>query len=365
VSNGFFTAITQLNGQQSAAGTLTVAYDDGTTAVTSTENITVGVGPLHHIIISPAASVSRNDYHTFTAAGYDIYGNMITVPAFTWGIVGDVGTIDASGVFRGTRQGLGTVTATSVGIVGELPVFVSEPAGIFQDWLWLVIVLFIVVTILVVLLILQRRKDVYLIRPAHAEDEDADEPVDDADTDTEQEDEPVQGESPALEPEEIPPELREPLIPDLPAPEPAAPISDSDLEQQMRDLDALDLGEAEPAPEPEELKGQQAEQMRIERCEKMLSATVVLPDDKQKLRMMIDAGISVDDFSRELESAIERRKKREKSKGVTADEKASILEDELVAELAELEDELGNGKEKTEEALEDEILKELDDLENL
>ena len=46
----------------------------------------------------------------------------------------------------------------------------------------------------------------------------------------------------------------------------------------------------------------------------------------------------------------------------TAEDKASILEDDLVAELAELEDELEDGTEHDE--LEDQILKELEDLEN-
>jgi hypothetical protein len=59
---------------------------------------------------------------------------------------------------------------------------------------------------------------------------------------------------------------------------------------------------------------------------------------------------------------VARRKKREQEKDVTAEEKASILEDELVSELAELEDELVD---KDGKDLEDQILREIDELENL
>lgn len=106
-----------------------------------------------------------------------------------------------------------------------------------------------------------------------------------------------------------------------------------------------------------------AELADLERCEKMLGAIVVLPDDKQNLRLLISSGISTEEFVKEVKKAVERRKKRELEKDVTADEKASILEDELVAELAELEDELDD--DKNDKDLEDRILKEIDELENL
>jgi hypothetical protein len=106
-----------------------------------------------------------------------------------------------------------------------------------------------------------------------------------------------------------------------------------------------------------------AELADLERCEKMLGAIVVLPDDKQKLRLLITSGISAEEFVKEVKKAVERRKKRELEKDITADEKASILEDELVSELEELEDELVDDAE--DKKLEDQILKEIEELENL
>jgi predicted AAA+ superfamily ATPase len=109
------------------------------------------------------------------------------------------------------------------------------------------------------------------------------------------------------------------------------------------------------------LKSQFAEEMRMERCTKMLEHVLVLPDDKQRLLALIGSGISVGDFTDELEKAVNRRKKKEAEKHVTADEKASLLEDELISELAELEEEVGEDSEK----LEEDILREIEDLERL
>ncbi len=118
-----------------------------------------------------------------------------------------------------------------------------------------------------------------------------------------------------------------------------------------------------PSKAPKLDKVEIAEQIRIERCEKMLKVAVTLPEDKKKLKALISTGISAAKFTKQIRAAIERRKKREEEKDVTSDEKASILEDELVAELAELEDELDEDTDHDE--LEDQIFKELEDLEGL
>ncbi|MDD4307947.1 MAG: PKD domain-containing protein [Thermoplasmata archaeon] len=367
VSNGFFTALTNLNGAQVLSGILSVVYDDGMTVVTSTENINITVGDLHHIIIESTDEVSLNEYLEFAASGYDLYGNIITGLTFTWGTAGDVGDIGSDGVFHGTERGMGTVTATSGGITGSMPVFVSEPAGIFANWLWLVIILFIVVIILVVLLIIGRRKEVVVVREEEPEE----------DIPEEEEPEAMEeeiSEEPEEEPEmeDIPEDIISEDIPSEPVAEGMSEVPDefnepmADLEKE---LDFAELEEEEIPPEkkgpeitPAKLKAQLAEEMRVDRCEKMLSAAVVLPEDKERLRTLIAGGISAQDFTAEVEKAIERRKKREKEKDVTADEKASILEDELVAELAELEGQLDGD---SEEDLEDQILKEIEDLEDM
>ncbi|MDO9538040.1 MAG: hypothetical protein Q7J68_06950 [Thermoplasmata archaeon] len=155
--------------------------------------------------------------------------------------------------------------------------------------------------------------------------------------------------------EDIPEEFTEPMA-DLEE----ALNSDESIEPEQ-EYEEISPEEEGPQMTSTALKDELAEELRVERCVKMLTAVVVLPDDKAKLREIIATGIAMHDFIEEVKMAIERRKRREAEKDVTADEKASILEDELVAELAELEDELDNG----EEDLEDQILKEIEDLEDL
>ncbi len=333
VSNGLYTAVTNLNGAQFLNGLLTVTYTSGTTHITGTEDITVNVGPLHHITIDSTDEVSVNEHQTFTAQGYDLYNNAIAGLSFTWATTGNVGEIGSDGVFRGTDTGMGTVTATSGGISGSIPVFVSSPAGIFTSWLWLAIILAIVVVILVIFLILGRKREVVVIREPEEEEE-----------------EPTE-----MMPDDLPEEFNEPL---------------DDLESELDSMAAPEpLPELEQIPEegpeitPAEVKSQIAEAMRVERCEKMLTASVVLPDDKEKLQGLIASGISPEKFAVDVQKAIERRKKKEHERDVTADEKAAILEEELVAELAELEGNLENGAKEND--LEDEILKEIEDLEDM
>ena len=164
--------------------------------------------------------------------------------------------------------------------------------------------------------------------------------------------------------DEVPSEFKEPI---KKVPEKELDISSLDeLEDELEDvLDdiAKEIDKKPPAKVSKPDKSGRAEQIRIERCEKMLKVAVILPEDKKKLKALISTGISAAKFTKQIRAAIERRKKREEEKDVTADEKASILEDELVAELAELEDELEEGVDHDD--LEDQIFKELEDLEGL
>jgi hypothetical protein len=211
-------------------------------------------------------------------------------------------------------------------------------------------------------------------------------------------DEGDEGEAPESIPEiEVPQPAHAPEIAEEPevehtAPEPIA-IRDvpEDLTEPLKELEE-ELADETTTPEPEDeiqleqlleevmvdieddrgpeitssaLKEALADSLRVERCEKMLRAVVVLPDDKDRLRALIDAGISPSEFSDEVSKAVDRRKKKEKSREVTADEKAAILEDELVAELAELEEGFDKKNDTDDDDLEDQILKEIEDLEDL
>ena len=165
--------------------------------------------------------------------------------------------------------------------------------------------------------------------------------------------------------DKVPSEFSEPLedIPEEKLDEDMDIDTLDELEGVLDDI-ALDIEDDLPTEVPTSVKDELAEQIRVERCNKMVTSAVVLPDDKEKLKQLIPTGISAADFTEEVKKAIGRRKKREEEEDVTADEKASILEDELVAELAGLEDELDEGSDDTDD-LEDQILKEIEDLENL
>jgi hypothetical protein len=105
-----------------------------------------------------------------------------------------------------------------------------------------------------------------------------------------------------------------------------------------------------------------AEKERILSCEKMLAAANILPDERERLKLLIPSGISTHDLSEEIKKIIEKKKKKEKEKKLSADEKAAMLEEELAAELAELESVLGKEGDKDRE-MEEKILKEIEDLE--
>ena len=137
-----------------------------------------------------------------------------------------------------------------------------------------------------------------------------------------------------------------------------------DLNEIFDDIEKEVEVKKEPIIVPASVKKEISEDIiRTKRCEKMLKAASILPEDKERLKELIPTGISAAEFTKQIRKAIEKRKKHDElKKDVTADEKASILEDEMVAELAELEDELEEGREKDD--LEEQIFKELEDLEN-
>ncbi len=154
---------------------------------------------------------------------------------------------------------------------------------------------------------------------------------------------------------ELPSEFKEPLD-DMKA------KSLDELEDVLDDI-AKEVDKKGPTEVSKSVKDELAEQVRVERCEKMLKAAPILPEDKEKLKALVPTGISAAKFTERIKEAIERRRKRKEDEAVTADEKASVLEDELVAELAELEDELEEGMDHDD--LEEQIFKELEDLEGL
>lgn len=58
----------------------------------------------------------------FSATVYDSHSNVVTGSTVTWSVVGDIGTIDKTGVFSPTKLGTGKVQAKVGNIVGEVAV---------------------------------------------------------------------------------------------------------------------------------------------------------------------------------------------------------------------------------------------------
>ncbi|MCK4757650.1 MAG: Ig-like domain-containing protein, partial [Thermoplasmata archaeon] len=103
-STGYFTA-------QTIPGTGLVNVTSG--SVTVSANVTVLVGPIDHIDITPVSmTIVVGAIQSFTANAFDAYNNSITGVTFTWAT--DVGAIDATGFYTAqTVPGIGTVTATN------------------------------------------------------------------------------------------------------------------------------------------------------------------------------------------------------------------------------------------------------------
>jgi hypothetical protein len=96
----------------------------------------------------------------------------------------------------------------------------------------------------------------------------------------------------------------------------------------------------------------------------MLAAANISLKDRERLFLLIPTGISAGDFTNEVKAAVAEKKKTEKE-DLSADEKAALLEEELAAELAELEEELDEAEGEDEGDLEEKILREIEDLEDL
>jgi hypothetical protein len=89
------------------------------------------------------------------------------------------------------------------------------------------------------------------------------------------------------------------------------------------------------------------ERERVDFCQKMLLSAYILEDDMVRLEKAIADGISKEDFIKEIEAAVDRRRESEKMER---------LEEELAEEMSEVEEE--------EEEEEEEILKEIEELED-
>jgi len=133
----------------------------------------------------------------------------------------------------------------------------------------------------------------------------------------------------------IPEDLREELL-----------DSFTEIEQELSKMQSTAASKPKPqvlkASKPAPPEDTQAEKKRIDRCNKMLSFANMAENDKEQLRVLIDTGISIHDFTENVKEAVEKQKKKKAEESRAADPSAALREDDLVAELTSLGDELGN-----------------------
>jgi hypothetical protein len=155
--------------------------------------------------------------------------------------------------------------------------------------------------------------------------------------------------------------------------EPPVEVKESPLEEpeppsviEEPESEPLKVEEPEeiPTEEPSALAQEYAktEDERIAECERILGSADIEKDDEKRLRYLIATGITPDDFTTLVEKA-EKKKKEEELKKLSSEQKAAVLEEELAAELAELEEELT--EDEGDKDMEAKILKEIEDLEGL
>ncbi len=123
-----------------------VPHHTGVWSVNASQALIVGTALVHvrpgaiaRIMVSPTASnMKEGDQVAFTAIAYDVKGNEVPGGNVAWRVDGDVGTIDAEGLFRATRAGHGLVVASAsdgvLSVQGSADVFV-EGSPLSNPWI--------------------------------------------------------------------------------------------------------------------------------------------------------------------------------------------------------------------------------------
>lgn len=109
--------------QAGKAGTWTIqaSYQ----SFTATATVTVTPGAVKEVVVNPDSAPEQTylgKNATFTATVYDGKNNVISGKTATWSVVGDIGTINAQGVFTPKSIGTGKVQASVDGVIGEVSV---------------------------------------------------------------------------------------------------------------------------------------------------------------------------------------------------------------------------------------------------
>lgn len=94
-------------------------------SLTTTAGVTVSVGAVQELTINPNSEPEPTTIGkpvTFSVMAYDAHSNIISDQAVTWSVIGDIGSINAQGVFTPSKVGTGKVQATAGAITGQVSV---------------------------------------------------------------------------------------------------------------------------------------------------------------------------------------------------------------------------------------------------
>jgi len=108
------------------SGAQQVWAGNATVANTIQANVTLSPGPLALLELEPPAlSIHAGANVTFTAQGYDLYGNEVAA-GLNWSVQGGIGTITPNGTFTAQTAGSGIVVVTNGSVNRSAPVEVGN-----------------------------------------------------------------------------------------------------------------------------------------------------------------------------------------------------------------------------------------------
>jgi uncharacterized protein (AIM24 family) len=120
-AGGIFTA------EKKGSGVITVSAGQATAEIP----LTVRVGPLHTIDLFPeAAEMSAGEHVTFSAKGYDAWGNSVEIDP-EWAAGSGLGIFTQEGAFKALRPGEGFVTVRS-GVVSAVSPIMVHPGAVYR-----------------------------------------------------------------------------------------------------------------------------------------------------------------------------------------------------------------------------------------